>query len=114
MSTRGRQFHPLDVATKALRLRSAVVLKEGLVGYLRASKPGRDSRDVMIGLGPLYDCAHRLGTDIVELFNDAASQVGGEVGEIAREFGSRTDITPQTFKYEVTEEPGGPAYRWTW
>jgi hypothetical protein len=34
------------------------------------------------------------------------------VGDIARRFGTRTDVTPQAFLYVVTEEPDGPIYSW--
>ncbi len=79
---------------------------------MRAEAPDFDYRDLMVGLAPLHDCARRLGVDVAALFAEAAYVVGGEVGDVARGFGRRTDVTPEAFLYRVMDEPDGPAYRW--
>jgi len=102
-----------DYATTALREKSQSVLHGGLIWSLRAYD-GRDARDLMLSLAPFHDCARRLGLDVSQVFNDAADVVGGDAGELARVFGTRTDVTPDAFAYAVESAPDGPKYRSQW
>ena len=83
-----------DFATAALREQSPSVLRGGLIWLLRAYD-GKDPRDLMLGLAPFHDCARRLGLDVGQIFNDAADTAGGEGAQVARDFGRRSDVTPE-------------------
>jgi hypothetical protein len=84
-----------------------------LIWLLRAYD-GKDSRDLMLGLAPFHDCARRLGLDVSRVFNDAADTAGGEAAQIARDFGQRSDVTPDAFAYAVESGSDGPRYRPHW
>ena len=75
---------------------------------------GKDPRDLMLSLAPFHDCARRLGLDVSQVFDDAADAVGGEVGRVARLFGRRSDITPDTFMFALESSSDGPRYRSAW
>jgi hypothetical protein len=98
-----------DFATAALREQSPSVLRGGLLWLLR-SYDGKDPHDLMLGLAPFHDCARRLGLDVHQVFNDAADAAGGTGAQVARDFGQRTDVTPDAFAYVVETGPKGPAY----
>lgn len=100
----------LDIATEALRLRSADTLRSGLARVVR--KASADSRDYMTALAPLHDCARRLGLDVESVFEEAALAGHGEAATIVREFGRRLDVTPEAFGFTVEDAPDGPEYRW--
>ncbi len=102
-----------DFATAALREQSPSVLRGGLIWLLRAYD-GKDPRDLMLGLAPFHDCARRLGLDVGQIFNDAADAAGGEAAQVARDFGQRSDVTPDAFAYAVESGPDGPRYRPHW
>ena len=68
----------------------------------------------MLSLAPFHDCARRLRLDVRQVFDDAADAVGGEAGEVARGFGRRSDITPDTFMFVVESQSDGPRYRADW
>lgn len=102
-----------DFATAALREKSQSVLHGGLIWTLR-EYDGKDQRDLMLSLAPFHDCAQRLGLDVSRVFDDAADAVGGEAGEVARVFGRRLDITPDTFMFAVESSSDGPRYRSAW
>jgi hypothetical protein len=99
-----------DFATAALREKSPSALRGGLIWLLRAYD-GKDRRDLMLGLAPFHDCARRLGLDVGQIFNDAA---GGEAAQVARDFGKRSDVTPDAFAYAVESGLDGPRYRPRW
>jgi len=100
----------LDIATEALRLRSADTLRSGLARVVREASA--DSRDYMTALAPLHDCARRLGLDVEAVFEEAARAGRGEAARIAREFGRRRDVTPKAFGFTLEDAPDGPGYRW--
>jgi hypothetical protein len=102
-----------DFTTAALREQSPSLLHGGLIWILRAYD-GKDWRDLKLGLAPFHDCARRLGLDVRQVFNDAADAVGGEAGQVARDFGGRSDVTADTFGYAVELGPDGPLYRPHW
>lgn len=102
----------LDVATRALRTRSAELLREE-VGRTVAAYDGRDDRDLMVSLAPLHDCARRIGLDPVTLFEEAATGAAPDVAVLLRHFGRRTDITPEAFGFALVAVAEGPAYAWT-
>jgi len=104
--------NPLEVCTRALRLRSLPILSEGLGAYLRSNEPVQDARDVMVGLAPFHDCVRRLGADPAIMFDEAARGLVPELAEIARTFGRRSDVTPRAFGYAVEVQADGPMYRW--
>ena len=102
-----------DFATTALRERSPSTLRGGLMWVLR-NYDGKDPRDLMLSLAPLHDCAMRLGLDTAEMFDKAAESAGGPGADVAREFGRRSDVTPDAFAYRVENGPDGPRYRSHW
>ena len=102
-----------DFATAALREQSPSILRGGLIWLLQAYD-GKDPRDLMLGLAPFHDYARRLGLDVSQVFNDAAGTAGGEAAQLARDFGQRSDVTPDAFAYAVESGPDGPRYRPHW
>lgn len=98
-------------ATRALRVRSAELLRTGIATYLLACIPVRDWRDVLLGLAPFHDCARRIGEDPAVIFDQAGRGLPPEVASLAREFGKRTDVTPTAFGFQVVDDDAGPAYR---
>lgn len=103
--------NPMVAATRALRAESRDPLRTGIVEYLLASMPVRDWRDVLVGFAPLHDFACCLGVDPATFFDDTVRDLPGEVADLVRTFGRRTDVTPRAFGFQVVEEPTGPAYR---
>jgi hypothetical protein len=103
----------LESASRALRQRDPDVLRDGLAELLRATDvPLADSRDLMMCLAPLHDCAVRLGIDPAELFEEFAQGQPGEVAELLRNFGRRDDVTPEAFRFVVEDGSSGLQYRW--
>ena len=104
----------LDLATKALRERSPGVLRSGLATLVQQNQAQgpEDLRDLMVALAPFYDCSCRLGLDVTAVFDDAAEAAPGAVAQLIRDFGRRTDVTPEAFGFFVEDTPAGAVYRW--
>ena len=101
------------VATEALRSGSPGKLEASIRGLLTDPENAQlreDSRDLMVALAPLHDCARRLGLDPVAVFDAAADGAAAEMAELAREFGRRTDITGEGFAFIVEDTDEGLEY----
>src|SRR4051812_9314298 len=100
-------------ATRALRSGSAQVLRDELHGLLvhYESTRVKDSRELLLSLAPMHDCARRLGLDPAAVFDEVAKDAPPALAELVRRFGARADIRPRGFGFRVDEQaPGGPAY----
>jgi hypothetical protein len=72
-----------------------------------------DPRDLMWSLAPYHDCAIRLGLDPAAFFVEVADAGPPGLRELVREFGQRSDTSPQVFGgYVLRETPEGQAYFW--
>jgi len=101
------------VATEAVRSGSPERLEASIRDLLTDPENAQlreDSRDLMVALAPLHDCARRLGLDPVTVFDAAADGAPPEIAELAREFGRRTDITAHSFAFMVEDTDDGPEY----
>jgi hypothetical protein len=104
----------IEVPTRAVRAQAPDVLRDGLLRMLIDGEDEwvKDWRDLLVALAPYHDCARRLGLDPVVLFDAVAGLGPLSVGTLVRDFGRRTDVTPEAFGYVVTETPDGPRYDW--
>ena len=101
------------VATEALRTGSPERLQASIRELLTDPEYAQlreDSRDLIVALAPLHDCARRLGLDPVTVFDAAADGASAETATLAREFGRRTDITGDSFAFIVEDTDEGPEY----
>ena len=101
------------VATDALRSRSPEKLEASIRDLLSGPEEAQlreDSRDLMVALAPLHDCARRLGLDPAAVFDAAAEGASPDIAELAREFGRRTDISGDSFAFMVEDTAEGPEY----
>jgi hypothetical protein len=98
--------------TTALRARSINVLTESLRDYMVRAEPDvAEPRDVMVGFAPYFDCAQRIGFDPVALFDDAATDLGSAMKDLAHMFCRRSDVTIEAFGWKVEDRADGPCYR---
>ena len=99
--------------TDALRARSPERLLAALARFMLASEPNaeRDYRDVLVGFAPYLDCARRLGSDPVDLFDTAAADAGPAVRELAAAFARRSAVTLRDFGWRLDQTPDGPCYK---
>jgi hypothetical protein len=103
--------HP---ATSALRSGSIDELTRSLATDLDRTPPSRDPRDVMLHLTPYHDAARRLGADAAAVFDAAAAGASAAIGDVARTFGRRREVTLGAMGWRLEETPDGPAYRFAW
>ena len=100
--------------TEALRLRSAGVLRDGLLRLLVTGEEEwlKDWRDLLVAMAPYHDCATRIGLDPGPLFDEVSREGPPTLAETVRTFGNRTDITPSAFGFTVASLREGLAYEW--
>ncbi|MDX6516263.1 MAG: hypothetical protein QOH73_1929 [Gaiellaceae bacterium] len=101
----------IDAAAKAVTSGSVAALEDALLRYLN-SYAGHvpDSRDVMVGLAPFYDAAMRLEVSPRAIFDHAVAGTAGELTELVRGFGARTDITLVAFGWAYDESGSDARY----
>jgi hypothetical protein len=95
--------------TVALRRGSAALLRDAVLAtaICQVIRNG-DPRDVMVSLAVDYFVAQHLGICPAELFDDIASSLpDGWVPDLLREFGARTDVTPEAFGWLLVETADG-------
>jgi hypothetical protein len=113
-SRTGRNDAMLErAATDALRSRSPEKLEASIRDLLSGPDNAglrEDSRDLMVALAPLHDCARRLGVDPAAVFDAAAEGASPETAQLAREFGRRTDVNGHSFAFMVEDTDEGPEY----
>jgi hypothetical protein len=98
--------------TAALREGSVARLESELGAYLARAGGAlaRDWRDVLVILATYHDCALRLGSDPIQVFDKAAADKPVATRTVAMQFARRTDITLEAFGWVLTELPDGPCY----
>jgi hypothetical protein len=97
---------------EALRRRDPERLAAGLSRYIALSDgPEVDDRDLMVGLALYYDCAERLGTEPVQLFESASRSASAATRNIVAVFARRHDVTLEAFGWRLLDMPEGPCYR---
>jgi hypothetical protein len=89
----------IDDAARAIQLRSVAELEEALARYVRACSEEEpyDPRDVMVGLAPFFDAAMRLEADPGAIFSRVAEAATGDLADLVRRFGARSDVTLDAF-----------------
>src|SRR5438046_2206426 len=93
-----------DAATEALRRGSVDDLVVGLKTCLRDHAGSFDDREMMLDFAPFHDAAARLGARPEEVFDLAADGLPADIGDLARRFGRRSDITLQVFGWRLVDE----------
>ena len=103
--------HP---ASRSLRERSPEALHGSLVADLVEGEREwlKDSRDLMMVLGPYHHCAQQLGLDVAAAFRAAAYAGPDSLQAVVIAFGERSDVTPEAFGFAVVEGPEGVVYRY--
>ena len=98
-------------ATLALRQGAPELLRQGLLGTAIYALTRDDHRDVMISLALHFDGAERLGVLPSKLFEDVAGRIAdAQVAELLRVFGTRGDVTLESFGWQLVETPSGPDF----
>ena len=98
--------------TIALRERLPERLQDALLATALGQllQPG-DARDTMVGLAVHHVVAQRIGVVPAALFDEIAARLpGGPVPDLLRSFGSRQDITPEAFGWQLVQTPQGPDF----
>src|SRR5438128_1894386 len=107
----------IEGPTKALREGSPELLRTQLLRTLVAydkQEPEPDIGDVLWSLAPYHHCARQLGLDPATFFDQVADAGPPGLREIVRDFGRRTDTSPEDFGgYALVETASGPSYVWT-
>ena len=99
----------LDEVTQLLRRGDPSLVEADLVDLLVSGEDEwvKDDRDLMMAIAPHHDCARRLGADVAALFGRAAAAGPASLRELVKEFGRRTDVSPEAFGFCVEETPEG-------
>lgn len=107
----------IDGPTNALREDSPELLRTDLLRMLVAyhkQQPEPDIRDVLWSLARYHDCARQLGLDPAAFFDQVADSAPPGLREVVRDFGRRTDTSPEEFGgYALIQSADGPSYIWT-
>jgi hypothetical protein len=107
----------IEGPTQALRKNSPELLRTQLLRMLEAyqkQQPEPAIRDILWSLAPYRDCSYRLGLDPATFFDQVAAAGPPQLREVVRDFGRRTDTSPEAFGgYALVETPEGPSYVWT-
>ncbi len=98
--------------TVALREGSVRRLHDGLLATALCQLIRRsDPRDLMVGLAVHHVLAKNIGVVPSALFEEIAARLpDGPVSDLLRGFGSRQDITPEAFGWQLVQTPGGPDF----
>jgi hypothetical protein len=104
--------------THALRENSPERLRTELLRMLEAydaKEHEPEIRDVLWSLAPYHDCSRRLGLDPSDFFDGVADAGPSRLRNVVRDFGRRTDTSPEAFGgYAVVETSEGPSYIWSY
>jgi len=98
--------------TLALRQGSPALLRVALLATAisQLGRP-RDPRDLMTGLAIHHLVAQQISHDPATLFDEVAARLPrGPVTTLLRDFGTRHDITPEAFGWQLTETSEGPYF----
>jgi hypothetical protein len=108
----------IEGPTQALRENSPVRLRTELLRMLEAydaKEHEPEIRDVLWSLAPYHDCSRRLGLDPSDFFDGVADAGPSRLRNVVRDFGRRTDTSPEAFGgYAVVETSEGPSYIWSY
>ena len=101
-------------ATLSVREDSREWLQTGLVGAAIANYTIPERRNVAASLAVYHHCARKLGINTVDLFAEAAGYVEGEIADILREFGRRSDITLRKYGWRELKTRDGVKYKFNY
>jgi hypothetical protein len=98
-------------ATLAMRRQERAWLRPGLLGAALANYETADRRGITTGLAIYHHVARKLGINTVDLFDDVAACVPGEVVGLLREFGRRGDVRLAKFGWRELQTADGIRYK---
>lgn len=95
--------------TLALRQGSAALLLDALLAAAICQLGDEsDLRDLMVGLAVHHLVAQQIGQDPSAMFQEIAARLpGGPVADLLRAFGTRQDITPEAFGWQIVQTAHG-------
>jgi hypothetical protein len=97
-------------ASRSLTEGSVALCEAGLLALMisiDSDTTQADSRDMMVSLAPLHVAAQHCVSNVSELFSRYAEFTPDDIGKLVRAFGSRTDITLQSFGWILTANQHG-------
>lgn len=97
-------------ATLAMRQESRERLRRGLVGLALAHHE-LDRGSLEAALAVPHHIARKLGVNTVDLFDEAASFVGDEIGDYLRGYGRRSDVGLRKYGWREIKTPEGVIYK---
>ncbi len=97
-------------ATLGMRERSRERLLRGLVGTAVAHYE-LDRGSLEAALAVPHHIARKMGVNTVDLFDEAADLVGGEVGEALRRYGRRSDVGLRKYGWREIKTADGVKYK---
>lgn len=97
-------------ATLAMRTESRERLRRGLVGTAVANQL-LDRGSIDAALAVPHHIARKMGVNTVDLFDEAAQVVRGEIGDYLWVYGRRSDIGLRKFGWREIKTPDGVKYK---
>jgi hypothetical protein len=97
-------------ATLGIRTESRERLLRGLVGAAIAHQ-ALDRGSLEASLAVHHHIARKMNVNTVDLFDEAAGMMGGEIGEYLRGYGRRSDIGLRKFGWREIKTPDGLKYK---
>lgn len=97
-------------ATLAAREKSRERLRRGLVG-LAIAHHELDRGSLEAALAVPHHIARKLGLNTVDLFDEAAGFIGGEIGDYLQSYGRRSDIGLRKYGWREIKTPDGVKYK---
>lgn len=106
----GRRVPQMVLAHDLADSERGEVLAAGLVAEAFANAGHPDFRDVLVVLALHYECARRLGLDITDVFDAAATFADADTATLMRIFGRRSDVTLARFGWREVATESGPIF----
>ncbi len=97
-------------ATMGMREESRERLLRGLIGAALAHQ-ALDRGSLAAAWAVPHHIARKMGVNTVDLFDEAATYMTGEIGERLREYGRRSDVGLRQFGWREIKTPDGVKYK---
>jgi hypothetical protein len=101
-------------ATLAMRRQERAWLRWGLLGAALANYDTAERRGIAISLAIYHHVARQLGVNTVDLFDEIADCVQGDLAPLLRQFGRRSDIRLAQFGWRELNTADGVRYKFDW
>ncbi|MCP4422940.1 MAG: hypothetical protein GY803_00465 [Chloroflexi bacterium] len=97
-------------ATMGMREQSRARLRRGLIGAALAHH-ALDRGSLEAALAVPHHIARKMGVNTVDLFDETAEFVGGEIGDYLRRYGRRSDVGLRKYGWREIKTPNGIKYK---